>query len=173
MAQANNHYKADLRELQFVLFEQFKLGDVLAKGPYENWAAEDCKVVLSEAGLSWVPMVAERLRRAHRHVPASEVWSASDPDPVELLHRNFWFASLEDPAGFSMLDRIGVDHVMVETDIPHMDSTWPGCQGMLRSEMVGLAPDTIKKVAYENACALYRHPLPPAELIAAADFGLA
>jgi predicted TIM-barrel fold metal-dependent hydrolase len=131
----------------------------------------DLKVVLSEAGLSWVPMVAERLRRAHRHVPASEVWSASDPDPVELLHRNFWFASLEDPAGFAMLDRIGADHVMVETDIPHMDSTWPGCQAMLRSEMDGLTPETIRKVAFENACELYRHPLPPAELVARADYG--
>jgi predicted TIM-barrel fold metal-dependent hydrolase len=131
----------------------------------------DLKVVLSEAGLSWVPMVAERLRRAHRHVPASEVWSASDPDPVELLYRNFWFASLEDPAGFAMLDRIGVDHVMVETDFPHMDSTWPGCQAMIRGELTGLPPATIRKVAYENACELYRHPLPPDELVARADLG--
>jgi predicted TIM-barrel fold metal-dependent hydrolase len=141
---------------------------IYARVPIEH---PDLKVVLSEAGLSWVPMVAERLRRAHRHVPASEVWSATDPDPVELLHRNFWFASLEDPAGFAMLDRIGVDHVMVETDIPHMDSTWPGCQAMLRSEMVGLTPDTIRKVAFENACALYRHPLPPADLLGRADYG--
>ncbi len=127
------------------------------------------KIVLSEAGLSWVPMVIERLRRAHRIVAASEVWTSDDPDPVELLHRNFWFASLEDPAGFRMLDLIGEDHVLVETDFPHMDSTWPGCQAMIRSELSDLPPATIAKVCYENACRLYQHPGPPADWVARAS----
>jgi predicted TIM-barrel fold metal-dependent hydrolase len=141
---------------------------IYAKVPVHH---PELQIVLSEAGLSWVPMVAERLRRAHRHVPASDVWTSDDPDPVELLHRNFWFTSLEDPTGFALLDLIGEDHVMVETDFPHMDSTWPGCQSMIRSELTGLAPATIAKVCFENACGLYRLPPPPAELVARADMG--
>ena len=39
-----------------------------------------------------------------------------------------------------MLDIIGEDRVMVETDFPHMDSTWPGCQAMIRGELSHLAP---------------------------------
>jgi len=59
--------------------------------------------------------------------------------------------------------------VMVETDFPHMDSTWPGCQAMVRGELQGLPPAIIRKVCFENAAGLYRHPPPPPELIARAS----
>lgn len=49
MAQAINRYKADLREMQFVLFEHFKLDELLSKPPFENWGREECTMVLSEA----------------------------------------------------------------------------------------------------------------------------
>ncbi|HTU63384.1 MAG TPA: acyl-CoA dehydrogenase family protein, partial [Polyangiales bacterium] len=48
MAQAVNRYKADLREIQFVLFEQLKLQDLLGKPPFENWGLDDVKMVLPE-----------------------------------------------------------------------------------------------------------------------------
>ena len=129
------------------------------------------RIVLSEAGISWVPMVRERLGRAFRFVAASEVWAPTDPDPLEVLARSFWFASLEDPSGFRMLDLIGEDKVMVETDFPHMDSTWPGCQAMIRSELAQLPRATIAKVCFENACRLYDHPLPPAAWVERATMG--
>jgi alkylation response protein AidB-like acyl-CoA dehydrogenase len=46
--QAINRYKADLRELSFLLFEQFKLGDLLGKAPYEAWGEEEVKSSLAE-----------------------------------------------------------------------------------------------------------------------------
>jgi predicted TIM-barrel fold metal-dependent hydrolase len=141
---------------------------IYAKVPVRH---PELAIVLSEAGISWVPMVIERLRRAQRSLAASEVWTADDPHPIDLLHRNFWFASLEDPSGFRMLDIIGEDHVMVETDFPHMDSTWPGCQEMIRSELSHLERDTIAKVCYENACRLYQHPRPPSSWIERATMG--
>ena len=70
-----------------------------------------------------------------------------------------------------MLDIIGEDRVMVETDFPHMDSTWPGCQAMIRGELSHLPRAVIAKVCFENACRLYRHPLPPDDLIARATMG--
>jgi alkylation response protein AidB-like acyl-CoA dehydrogenase len=48
VAQAVNRYKADLREIQFVLFEQLKLQDLLGKPPFENWGLDDVKMVLPE-----------------------------------------------------------------------------------------------------------------------------
>ena len=48
MAQAVNRYKADLREIQFVLFEQLKLQELLGKPPFENWGLDDVKMVLPE-----------------------------------------------------------------------------------------------------------------------------
>jgi alkylation response protein AidB-like acyl-CoA dehydrogenase len=48
MSQPINRYKADLRDIRFVLFEQFKLQDLLGKAPYANWGKEEVSVVLDE-----------------------------------------------------------------------------------------------------------------------------
>lgn len=48
MAQAINRYKADLRELNFILFEQFKLGETVGKGPFAEWDADDIPMILEE-----------------------------------------------------------------------------------------------------------------------------
>jgi alkylation response protein AidB-like acyl-CoA dehydrogenase len=43
-----NRYKADLRELFFVLFEQFGFDDYAGKGPYEGWDQATAKAILEE-----------------------------------------------------------------------------------------------------------------------------
>jgi alkylation response protein AidB-like acyl-CoA dehydrogenase len=48
MAAGLNWYRADLRELSFVLLEQFRLGELLGKPPYEAWGREEAKAVLEE-----------------------------------------------------------------------------------------------------------------------------
>lgn len=49
MSQRINRYQADLRELRFVLLEQFELGQVLGQKPYEDWGEEEVRSVLAEA----------------------------------------------------------------------------------------------------------------------------
>jgi hypothetical protein len=44
---------------------------------------------------------------------------------------------------------------------------------MIRSELAGMAPDLVRKVCFENACRVYRHPLPPESMIAASSIGIA
>ena len=46
--QAINRYKADLREFSFLLFEQFKLGELLGKAPYDAWGEEEVRTSLAE-----------------------------------------------------------------------------------------------------------------------------
>jgi alkylation response protein AidB-like acyl-CoA dehydrogenase len=46
--QAINRYKADLREMQFLLFEQLKLGELLAEGHFEGWGEEEVRTSLTE-----------------------------------------------------------------------------------------------------------------------------
>jgi alkylation response protein AidB-like acyl-CoA dehydrogenase len=48
-----NRYKADLREFSFLLFEQFKVGELLGKAPFDAWDADQCKTTLTEA-YRWV-----------------------------------------------------------------------------------------------------------------------
>jgi alkylation response protein AidB-like acyl-CoA dehydrogenase len=45
---APNRYRADLRELRFLLFEQLGLGDVLGKAPFSSWGREEVEMALAE-----------------------------------------------------------------------------------------------------------------------------
>jgi predicted TIM-barrel fold metal-dependent hydrolase len=129
------------------------------------------KIVLSEAGVSWVPMAIERLNRAFRQREATDYWRPDDPHPVDLVKRNFWFTSIEDPSAFRNLDVIGVDRVMVEADYPHADSSWPDTQDLLRRDLAHLSTDEIRRVCYQNAAEVYRCPEPPAAVLRASVLG--
>lgn len=43
-----NRYKADLREMNFLLFEQFRIQEILSKGAFEAWGEDEVKGVLQE-----------------------------------------------------------------------------------------------------------------------------
>jgi predicted TIM-barrel fold metal-dependent hydrolase len=130
----------------------------------------DLKVVLSEGGATWVPMVIERLVRAQRRRAETGYWLATEPHPVDVFREHCWFASVEDPTAFHLLPLIGEDRIMIETDYPHPDSSWPNSQELFRSELDFLPEPTIRKICFETAAALYQHPLPPQDMIEAAGF---
>ena len=46
MTQDVNRYRCDLRDIRFLLFEQFGLGELLGKTPYQDWAREDVDAIL-------------------------------------------------------------------------------------------------------------------------------
>lgn len=48
-----NRYKADLRELTFLLFEQFRIDELLGKAPFEGWGRDECRSALTEC-YRWV-----------------------------------------------------------------------------------------------------------------------
>jgi alkylation response protein AidB-like acyl-CoA dehydrogenase len=58
-----NRYKADLRDVRFLLFEQFALTDLLGKAPYGNWGKDEVEAVLDEV-LTWAQKVIGPLNRA-------------------------------------------------------------------------------------------------------------
>lgn len=64
--QAINRYKADLRELQFLLFEQFRIGELLGKPPFDGWGPEEIKSTLTEC-YRWVREVIGPLNAAADH----------------------------------------------------------------------------------------------------------
>ena len=83
-----NYYKANLRDLSFLLFEQFKLDELVGKPPYANWGKDEVLAVLEEA-YGWVqkylgPLNASgdeqgcRLVDGQVHVPAGfkDAWKA-------------------------------------------------------------------------------------------------
>ncbi len=121
----------------------------------------DIRIVLSEGGIGWVPMLLDRLEFIHSHSGLQDTaWPAGAAEPSEVLLRNFWFCMLDDPSVLPILDRIGEERILFETDYPHADSLWPGVQDTAEQLLGGLPLDTVRKITHANAAALFRHPLP-------------
>jgi predicted TIM-barrel fold metal-dependent hydrolase len=120
----------------------------------------DIKICLSEGGVGWVAGLLDRLDHVGRYQAIYGTWEGIDLTPREVMQRNFWFCSLEDAAAFDVLEHIGVDRVTVETDYPHLDGTWPESQAVLQRQIGHLPPDAAAKIAWANASALFRHPVP-------------
>ncbi len=121
----------------------------------------DLKICLSEGGIGWVPALLDRLDHMGRYSSMYGTWQ-SDLAPADVLQRNFWFCAVEDQSTFALRHRIGVDHILLESDYPHSDSTWPETQRVIHEEIGGLPDEDIRKMTWENASKLYRHPVPQA-----------
>ncbi|MCY3910638.1 MAG: amidohydrolase family protein [bacterium] len=124
------------------------------------------KVALSEGGIGWVPMLIDRLdyvvSRSGSHGDGPKLYAKHGLSPSEALREHFWFCILDDPSILEIRDRIGVDHIMVETDYPHADTTWPNSQDMFSALLDGMPDDEVQKMTHLNAAKLFRHPLPDA-----------
>ena len=77
-----------------------------------------------------------------------------------MLQRNFWFCTIDDPSTIDTRHRIGVENIMVETDYPHGDGTWPDTQLVIEKVWGHIPDDELRMMCSENAAKLYRHPLP-------------
>jgi hypothetical protein len=96
-------------------------------------------------------------------MPWTGCWKGIDLLPSEVLRRNFWFCTIDEPLGLqAVAATIGVDHVSLEVDYPHADSSWPATQEVLRHCGTGLTRPQLEAVAFANACELFDHPRPVA-----------
>jgi predicted TIM-barrel fold metal-dependent hydrolase len=123
----------------------------------------DIKICLSEGGIGWVAGIMDRLDHCYRYqLGYLPTWRDVDQSPTEVLRRNFWFCALDDDAGMTMRHRIGVDHILVESDYPHADSSWPNTQTMLERQLAqqGVPDDEVRRITWQNAAELFRHPVP-------------
>ena len=110
-----------------------------------------------------MPMLMDRADYVLSHSASgteSKAWP-STMRPSEVLGRSFWFCSIDDPSVVPLRHKIGVDHIMVESDYPHADSSWPDTQHVLAEAWGSLPDDELRAVAAGNAGRLFRHPLPP------------
>jgi predicted TIM-barrel fold metal-dependent hydrolase len=146
-------------QLAATLFGQLSLGacaEWLWSGyPYEF---PELKIAMSEGGIGWVAMLIDRLDNI---IDRSGYGLGWDDRPADVLRRNFWFCTIDDPGTIDTRHHIGVDHIMVEVDYPHGDSTWPDTQLVIEKAWGHIPTDELRKMCCENAAALYRHPLPP------------
>jgi predicted TIM-barrel fold metal-dependent hydrolase len=114
----------------------------------------DLKIALSEGGFGWVPILIDRIEHMRRQLDYSVQFGALTP--VEVLRRNFWFTTFNDELSMSLRHLAGVDHIMVETDYPHSDSTWPDSQEILARQFADVPDDEVARMTHLNAIELYR-----------------
>jgi predicted TIM-barrel fold metal-dependent hydrolase len=121
------------------------------------------KIAMSEGGIGWVNMLADRVDYVLDH-SASGVDGGSWTDerrPSEVLSESFWFCSIDDPSTLDgVLDRFGADHVMLEVDYPHADSTWPDTQAFVHERLGHRSDEVVAKLTHRNAQELFRWPNP-------------
>lgn len=117
------------------------------------------RLVMSEGGIGWVPMLRERMERAHRMRGAVMDWR-EDLTPSEVLLRNFWFCAIEEPRSMEFRHHIGVDRIMLEADYPHADTTWPDTQARVGEMLADVPPDEVRMITHANAANVYGHPIP-------------
>ncbi len=149
-------------QLAATLFGQLSL-TACAEWLWSGWAVRypTLKVAMSEGGIGWVAMLVDRLDNL---VDRSGYGLGWDIRPADVLRRNFWFCTIDDPSTIDTRHAIGVENVMVEVDYPHGDSTWPDTQSVIEKLWGHIPPEELRMMCCENAAALYRHPLPPVVL---------
>jgi len=120
----------------------------------------ELKIVMSEGGLAWVPGLIDRLDHVLKYHELYGTWKGIDLTPAEVFKRNFYHCALDDPSTMRLRDRVGVDHILMEADYPHLDSSWPNTQEVVARQVSDLTADEVRMVTWENAATLFRHPVP-------------
>ena len=122
----------------------------------------DLKICLSEGGIGWVAGLLDRLEHVRKYDSMYGTWNDLDISPADTFRRNFWVCAIDDPSAFLQRDVIGVENLLLESDYPHADSTWPHTQERVRAQLAGLSPAEIERVTWRNASELFRHSVPAA-----------
>ncbi|MDE2043466.1 MAG: amidohydrolase family protein, partial [Alphaproteobacteria bacterium] len=116
------------------------------------------KIGLIESGAGWVPFAVEALEHQFNEMlPKYSKILTRRPWAYFRDHFmcTFWFESV---APKLLLETIGVDNVMFETDFPHPTSLYPGVQAHLKDVLGGHSRAVQKKVLQDNAVRFYNLP---------------
>jgi predicted TIM-barrel fold metal-dependent hydrolase len=130
-------------------------GDLLERFPKTKW-------VSVESGIGWIPFILERLEyqlyESDPHDPALVDYDR--PSPTELFKRQvyacYWF---EKAGPERMLDVIGIDNVLFESDFPHPTCLYPSPVQRAFKVLEPWGAEAQRKVMGGNAARLYGLPL--------------
>jgi len=116
------------------------------------------KMVSVESGIGWIPFILETMDYELLE-NAPDQAKALPRKPSEYFpdhwYGTFWFERNQgDVQG--LIDRVGEDNVLFETDFPHPTCLYPSPLDTVADTMSTLRPETRRKVMGENAAKLYR-----------------
>jgi predicted TIM-barrel fold metal-dependent hydrolase len=121
----------------------------------------DLKLLYAEAQIGWIPYLLER---------ADDVWEThrgwshgqdNCPEPPSTYYfRQVHSCFFKDSVGVGLIDSVGLDNVLFETDYPHQDGTWPHSREAAAMQFGHLDQAKIDKIARGNAIRLLALDLP-------------
>jgi predicted TIM-barrel fold metal-dependent hydrolase len=135
----------------------YTLTDLLFSGVFARMP--QLKVCLAESQLGWIPYVLSRADFVWEEMSGSftGIDTSAMPDkPSAYFARNVWVTFFRDPIGLELLDHIGADRVLYETDYPHTDTSWPDCHDVVAEYTAELPDEQTAMVVAGNARDLFR-----------------
>ncbi|CAO5152807.1 Amidohydrolase [Frankia sp. AiPs1] len=116
------------------------------------------KMVSVESGIGWIPFMLEAMDyELKENAPA---WTDKLNKLPSEYFRDNWYATFWFETGRGdlqhLIDQIGEDNIMFETDFPHPTSLHPNPLEIVAETIATLRPETQRKVMGENGAKLYR-----------------
>lgn len=118
----------------------------------------DLQLVSVESGVGWVPFILETMDYELLE-NAPEQAKELQRKPSEYFRTNwyatFWFEENQGRVQ-QLIDSVGEDRVLFETDFPHPTCLYPGPLQTMATKMSTLRPETRRKIMGDNAAGLYK-----------------
>ena len=120
------------------------------------------KIVSAESGIGWVPFILEALEYQYDEmVTLPDEVALTERRPSEYFRDHIWVMFWFEKVGAAkLIEDIGVNNVLVETDVPHPTCLFPGPREHFARVMAGLSPHVLQRVLQDNAAELYGIDLP-------------
>jgi predicted TIM-barrel fold metal-dependent hydrolase len=146
-----NSVQMELNNSKFI--SNLCVSDIILKYP-------DLKWVSVESGIGWIPYVLERVDYEYREA-FPDYPPVTRPNALEMFRRGiygtFWF---EHAGPNLLLDYLGADNIMWETDFPHPTCLYPSPVERSAKALAGVDPANVRKIVQDNAAKLYKIELP-------------
>jgi predicted TIM-barrel fold metal-dependent hydrolase len=138
------------------LHNGLQLNDLIMSGVLARYPK--IKFVSVESGIGWIPFMLEALDYQFKANSVREEQPEFDLLPSEYFARNiyacYWF---EQTAPRRLLDKIGVDNILFETDFPHPTSLYgEEVHARIKGGLSDCEEPVRRKILWENSQKLYK-----------------
>jgi predicted TIM-barrel fold metal-dependent hydrolase len=136
---------------------ELAFADWLYSGAFELFP--HLRVVLSEGQVGWMPFVAQRIDNTWLkcHEGNKPSGRRAGQLPSSSIPGHIFGSIFDDLQGLVARDTVGMERIMIETDFPHKDSTYPHSEKVV-SDLVaaaGLDDREVQMLVRGNAIAVY------------------
>ena len=127
--------------------------DWIFSGKFEQFP--NLKLLYAESQIGWIPYFIERADDTWRTHQWAQGEKRIPKPPSHYYKKHVYSCFFKDTVGIDLLDRIGEDNVLFETDYPHQDGTFPNTLAIAEELFGHLEQETIDKIARDNAIKLF------------------